>query len=107
MDKNHQNWNFHGYIAVPLEIKARNIFGFSDKSVRKGIFAADSIENGSFVKATIAVLRKLAEDKSDYEIDEFEKAYSEYIGKGKLDIGKENAIKIYDDFEKLEEKFTK
>lgn len=47
-----KEWNFRGYIAVPLESYAKETLG-------KTSFSANGIETGDFIKVMCAILDKL------------------------------------------------
>ena len=51
---NEKTWNFHNYIAIPLEKDAERI---SDNADMKIMFNADSIECGKFAEAMITMRR--------------------------------------------------
>ena len=55
------NWNFHGDIALPIEMIARRYLGLSGDR-RETIFDADAIESEHFVECMSILLRT----KSNY-----------------------------------------
>ena len=84
-------WNFHNYIAIPLEMILKGI----------GIIAytADDIESGEFVDAMIRAL-SFKFDNSDNYI-EFKTLCEKYINLPSSKIPVEEAKNIFTKFEKL------
>lgn len=86
------NWNFHGYIALPLEEYGSVYFGDSR-------ITADEIECGEFVDAMFSILSiKFGNLNS---IPEFVSLCDDYAKKSASNIPKEKAIEIYDEFVRL------
>lgn len=80
-------WNFRGYIAVPLEHYAKEVLPNTS-------FSADGIETGDFINAMCAILDKLQIDNAE----NFIASYAAYRGKTATQIGDETAQKIFKEF---------
>ena len=87
-----ENWNFHGYIALPLEEYGRVYFG----GLR---ITADEIEGGDFVDAMLSILSVKFGDLKD--IPDFIFLCEEYADLPGSKIPKEKAIEIFKEFERL------
>lgn len=86
------SWNFHNYIALPLEEHGKAYIGSSCKS-------ADEIECGEFVNAMFAILSiKLGSLK---EIPDFVDLCRCYEDLPASKIPKEKAIELFTEFERL------
>lgn len=85
-------WNFHNYIALPLEKHSERCFGADYTS-------ADQIDTGAFVDTMLRIL--VAEYGSLDEFTEFVDACREYAGISQLNIPAETAKQLYRDFELL------
>ena len=86
------NWNFHAYIACPLEIYAR-------KYIYKSYITADEIEHSSFFETMYSILSLTGVDKEDV---------TQFIGMCKnfekckpTDIPRQNAEEIFSEFKQL------
>lgn len=85
-------WNFHGYIALPLEKYGRDYIGSSCKT-------ATEIECGEFVNAMFSILSiKLGDLKG---IPDFVFLCEDYADLPASKIPKEKAIEIFKKFERL------
>lgn len=82
--------NFHGWIALPLETKAREI-GIS--------VTADSIECGQFIEVMFQIL-----DSKKISYEEFKKKCLPYKCKHASDIPEEKSFELYNDFQSLIQK---
>lgn len=81
-----EGWNFHGDIAIRLEMEARHIFGDMDRPYTK-IYDADAIEMGYFAEVMVDLLReKSGRDNNRTDIDQFIKDLKPYIGKNGYEI---------------------
>lgn len=95
-----ENYNFHNSIAIPLEIKARNIMGVTDRPVNT-IFDADIIESHSFIEVMVLLLRL----KSNYVYSNLIQNFIEkcipyfYVNGNKID--KTIANQLFKNFEQL------
>lgn len=78
---------FHGWIAVPLETKARE-FGINT--------SADSIECGKFVEVMFQILEFM-----EIPYEEFKEKCLLYEGKTVSEISEKIAFELYDDFKAL------
>ena len=85
-------WNFHNYVALPLEKYSERCFGADYTS-------ADQIDAGTFVDTMLRIL--VAEYRSLDEFTEFVGACREYAGISQLNIPAETAKQLYRDFELL------
>lgn len=94
------NWNFHGWVALPLEHYARQAELMPDgHHVGDWYTNADVIERGSFVEVMIALLRsKLGAEA--YLID-FEKKCAPYLGMNGNLIPMDEAQNLFNEFKKL------
>lgn len=82
-----EEWNFRGYIAVPLEHYAKEILGNTS-------FSADDIETGDFVNAMCAILNKLQVGNTE----NFITLCAAYRGKPASEIRREEAQEIFKEF---------
>lgn len=90
--RNMKNWNFHGFIALPLEEYGKMYIGSSCKT-------ADEIEYGEFVNAMFSILSiKFGDLKG---IPNFVFLCEDYADLPASKIPKEKAIKMYEEFERL------
>ena len=87
-----QCWNFHGYIALPLEEYGKKHLGSSCRT-------ADEIEGGDFVDAMLSILSVKFGDLKD--IPDFIILCEEYVNLPASKIPKEKAIEIFKEFERL------
>ena len=86
-----EQWNFHNYIAIPLEsILCKN----SGKD-----YTADEIEAGSFVEAMMSVLS--ADPGKILQYAYFFEKCSEFIGKGNQDIPDDDAKRLFETFKAI------
>lgn len=97
------NWNFHGWVALPLEHYARQAELMpndqDDRHAGDWYTRADAIERGSFVEVMIALLRsKLGAEA--YLID-FEKKCAPYLGMNGNLIPMDEAQNLFNEFKKL------
>ena len=95
---NEKTWNFHNYIAIPLEKDAERI---SDNADMKKMFNADAIECGKFAEAMITMLRLYTHYQSNSEVDAFVKMCSGYMGRNALEIPAEEAKALYKEYNDL------
>lgn len=95
---NEQNWNFHNYIAIPLE---RDVDRDSGDAAMKAMFNADSIESGRFAEAMITMLRHYTRYQPNSEVDAFVKMCSGYMGRNALEIPAEEAKALYKEYNDL------
>ena len=87
-----QNWNFHGYIALPLE-------KYGNKYIGSSFNTADEIECGEFVNAMINIL--LIKLGSFKDIKDFISLCEDYTDLPAIKIPKEKAIEMFDKFKHL------
>lgn len=87
-----ENWNFHGYVAVPLEEYSKALLGDDFKS-------ADEIDNGQFVDSMLQILIGIYGNLED--VAEFVDACRLYANVRSLDIPKEVAEALFSDFKLL------
>lgn len=95
---NEQNWNFHNYIAIPLE---RDVDRDSGNADMKAMFNADSIECGKFAEAMIAMLRLYTRYQPNDEVDDFVKMCSGYMGRSAHEIPTEEAKALFREYNDL------
>ena len=95
---NEKNWNFHNYIAIPLE---KDVGRDSSNEGMKIMFNADSIECGKFAEAMITMLRLYTHYQPNDEVDDFVKMCSGYMGRNALEIPMEEAISLYKKYSDL------
>ena len=94
-------WNFHNDVAIPLEGDAIHYFGWAGRPFDK-IFDAACIEQGCFVEDMIILLREKTEYSNEkYDIDNFIKDCSIYIGVNGNSIPPQVAQEMYDKFKRL------
>lgn len=79
--------NFHGWVALPLETKAREI-GINT--------SADSIECGQFVEVMFQILESMG-----ITYEEFKEKCLPYEGKTVSEISEKIAFELYDEFRSL------
>ena len=95
-----ENWNFHGWVALPLEHYARGAKLMPDgHHVGDWYTNADVIEHGSFVEVMIALLRSKLGPEAD--LIDFEKKCAPYLGVNGNSIPKDEAQNLFDEFEKM------
>lgn len=87
-----QNWNFYGYIAVPLETYGRNLVGES-------FYSADEIEHGEFVSAMLQYIS--IKFNGLQEFAEFCSMCSEYDGVSANEIPENVAKDIFKEFMRI------
>ena len=87
-----ENWNFHGYVAVPLEEYSKALLGDAFKS-------ADEIDNGQFVDAMLQILIGIYGNLED--VAEFVDDCRVYANVRSLNIPKEAAKTLFSDFKLL------
>ena len=86
------NWNFHGYVALPLEKYGRRYMGNAFEK-------ADAIANGDFVNAMFSILSiKFGTLK---ELPDFVSLCKEYIDLPESKIPQEIAVEMFDEFKRL------
>ena len=88
-------WSFHNKIAIPLEMKAFKLLGFSGRPSGT-IFDVDFIEGGTFVEVMLYLLRTKHGFEND--LSAFIKECAPYLGKYGTEIPKDKAIFLYDMF---------
>lgn len=79
-------WNFHGYIAIPLEQLGR-------KDIGQTFYTADEIEAGDFVDAMAALL-----SINNIKCSSFSSKCDAFVDKTASEIGAENAKELYSEF---------
>ena len=94
--------NFHGHIALPLEITARTYF--EDQCIPIAV-TADSIETGSFV--SVMALLLYIKHGSDIEVLQFLQKTSSMLGLSAHELSVEKAKQVYQDFEHLFNRVSK
>lgn len=95
---NEKIWNFHNYIAIPLE---KDVERDSSNEDMKIMFNADSIECGKFAEAMITMLRLYTRYQPNSEVDAFVKMCSGYMGCNVLEIPAEEAKALYKEYNDL------
>lgn len=96
-----EGWNFHDDIALRLEMKARQLYGDSDRPYTK-IYDADSIEGGCYAEVMINLLRmKSGYENSNEVIDLFVKKCAGYIGKSGYEIEPSKSQELLNEFLEL------
>ena len=85
-------WNFHNYIAIPLEEHSRKYVGQSH-------ITADEIEAGEFVAAMLQVLSAKYGDLK--EVREFIEDIRRYADLPAREIPEETAKRLFKDFKLL------
>lgn len=91
-------WNFHNYIAIPLE---KEVERDSQDVNMKLMFNADSIECGKFAEAMITMLRIYTHYQPNDEVDAFVKMCSGYMGRSAYEIPAEDATSLYKEYSDL------
>lgn len=87
-----KNWNFHGYIAVPLEEYGKIYIGSSCRT-------ADEIESGEFVDAMFSILSiKFGNLK---EISDFVFLCEDYVDTPASQIPKNKTIEMFEEFKRI------
>lgn len=92
---NEKNWNFHNFIAIPLE---KDVERDSSNEDMKIMFNADSIECGKFAEAMITMLRLYTHYQPNDEVDDFVKLCSGYMGCNAHEISAEEAKKLHKEY---------
>lgn len=93
-----KTWNFHNFIAIPLEKEAERT---SDNENMKKMFNADAIERGKFAEAMITMLRLYTHYQPNDDVDAFVKQCSGYMGHHALEIPAEKAKALYEEYNNL------
>lgn len=93
------SWNIHGWIALPLEAKAREVLGWSSEQIRNSFLFADDIENSTFVEVMFHLLRYKYGVNADF--DEFAKEAQPLFGKSLSIEDRELASYLLAKFRKL------
>ncbi len=86
------NWNFHAYIACPLEIYAR-------KYIHKSYITADEIEQNSFFETMYSILNFAGVDKED--VTQFIDMCRDFEECKPSDMPRQNAEEIFSEFKRL------
>ncbi len=87
-----EHWNFHNYIALPLEVYGKTYIGNSCRT-------ATEIECGDFVNAMFSILSiKFGDLKG---IPDFVVLCADYADLPASKIPKEITIKLFEEFERL------
>ena len=96
-----KNWNFHGDVAIPLEMIARHYFGLNGNR-GEYIFDADAIEAGHFIECMSIILREKSHYSwDDNNVEDFITECKPYFALSGHDIPNEVAQRLYDQFEKV------
>ena len=85
-------WNFHGYIALPLEEYGRKYIGSS-------AMAADEIENGGFIDAMLQILTIKYNDFGDFS--DFAERCKQYESLTESEKKNNTEKELFEDFKKL------
>ena len=85
-EKMEKPWNFHGYIALPLEQLGR-------KDIGQTFYTADEIEAGDFVDAMASLL-----SINNIKCSSFSSKCDVFKDKPASEIGAENTKELYSDF---------
>ncbi len=85
------NWNFRGYIAIQLE-------EYSNQYLEDNTKTADEIESGAFVETMYSILDKKYKPNEECN---FTYMCSDYLDLPASKIPKEDAKKIFSEFERL------
>lgn len=86
------NWNFHAYIACPLEIYAR-------KYIHKSYITADEIEQNSFFETMYSILNFAGVDKED--VTQFIDMCRDFEKCKPSDMPRQNVEEIFSEFKRL------
>lgn len=97
------SWNFHGHIAVPLEMDVRTVLKnkVNSSNVRTTIFSADGIETGCFIEVMILLLRYKSGYEHNDDVDDFIQDAGRHLGKDYLSIPQEEAQRLFDRYKEL------
>ena len=96
-----EGWNFHGDIAIPMEMTARHYFGLNGNR-GESIFDADAIESSHFVECMSIMLRAKSHYSWDNDnVEDFIAECKPYFGLSGHDIPNEVAQRLYDQFERI------
>lgn len=87
-----KNWNFHGYIAVPLETYSKKYIGTQGRT-------ADKIELGEFVLTMLLTLQAKFGSLDDFK--DFIFMCEDYVDLPANQIPQDKAQKIFDEFTRL------
>lgn len=87
-----EQWNFHNYIAVPLETYSRKYIGIQHTT-------ADDIDLGAFVENMLDVLGVVYGDFD--ELVAFVDVCREYEGRSHHDIPDDVSKKLFEEFQRL------
>lgn len=87
-----ENWNFHGYIAVPLEEYGKTYIGSSCKT-------ADEIECGEFVDAMFSILSIKFGSLKD--IPNFVFLCEDYADMPASKIPQDKIIEMFEEFKRI------
>lgn len=87
-----EHWNFHGYIALPLEEYGKRYIGCSCRT-------ADEIECGEFVDAMFSILSIKFGSLKD--IPDFVYLCEDYANMPASKIPKEKSIEMFEEFKRL------
>lgn len=86
-----ETWNFHNYIALPIEEYGRMYMG-------EERYVADQIVNGKFVEAMVQILLRVYPKE---EIVEFREQCSPFADMTGNEISKETSEELFREFERL------
>lgn len=92
------NWNFQGYIALPIERYGRKYIGESFPT-------ASTIADGEFVDAMLQILLITYGDLK--QVSDFVEQCNEYDGLSYNNIPQDVAISLFRDFERLIREYEK
>lgn len=85
-------WNFHGYIALPLETTGRSIMGST-------FFSADDIECGAFAEAMLSILS--IRYGSLKELGDFVERCKDWYDMPAREIPEETVKELFQEFQRL------
>lgn len=86
-----ENWNFHTFIAVPLEQIGKSIVGSS-------FLTADEIDNGQFVDAMLLVLSILYGNEKINDFYDCCRSFDRINGR---EMDKDEVEALFSDFKRL------
>ncbi len=90
-----ENWNFHNYIAIPLENYFRKYFGTTRRM-------ADDIEYGEFVNVMFAIIQH--EFGTLKDLPDFVEMCNDFANLPASQIPNDKAQEIFNEFERIMKK---